>query len=60
MINKAIKRFSKMPLYKLRQYQRLNEIQIQWAHIKKREDVLSRLHKMSSILAAAVDRKEFS
>jgi len=53
----AIDRFAKMPLSRLRYYQRLNEIQTQLAYRLKRTAALERLQKMSTILAAAVDKK---
>jgi len=53
----AIDKFAKMPLSRLRHYQRLNEAQIQLAYRLKKTAVLERLQRMSTILATAVDKK---
>jgi len=56
----AVDRFAKMSISQLRHYQRLNEIQTQLAYHLKMTAALKRLQKMSTIFAAAVDKKEFS
>ena len=59
-ISDAVDKFAKMPVSRLRHYQRLNEVQTQLAYRLKMPEALERLQKMSMIFAAAVDKKEFS
>jgi len=56
----AIDLFAKKSLPKLRRIQTIIEQQTQLAYDRQLDDALWRLQRMSLIVAAAIDKKEFS